>query len=238
MQDAPDRERAPAAAIGPDSGQPDAPAQHKPLLRGWSHVVAAVIAAALCGVMIGLAPGPWARAAMVVYAVGLIAMFTVSSLYHRGRWTPRAHHVMARLDHSTIFLAIAGTYTPVALFGIEGWASPTVLALVWAGAVVGISLVWAPVSVPRWLFTSIYAVVGWVAILALPQLVRSLGVLGFSLVLGGGVCYTVGAVVYGTRRPDPWPRVFGFHEVFHAFTVVAAALHLAAVGFVVLPQAS
>lgn len=210
----------------------------KPLLRGWSHVVAAVIAAALFGVMIGLAPGPLVRIAMVVYAVGLTGMFVVSSLYHRGRWSPRALRHISRLDHSMIFLAIAGTYTPVALFGIEGWASPTVLSLVWCGAAVGIALVWAPVTVPRWLFTSIYAVVGWVAVVALPQLVRSLGLLGFSLIVAGGICYTLGAVVYGTRRPDPWPRVFGFHEVFHAFTVVAASLHLAAVGFVVLPLSS
>jgi hemolysin III len=210
----------------------------KPLLRGWSHVVSAVIAAVLCGVMIGLAPGTWPRLAMVIYAVGLIGMFTVSSVYHRGRWSPRALRHISRLDHSAIFLAIAGTYTPVALFGTEGWASPLVLTLVWVGAVIGISLIWAPVTVPRWLFTAIYALVGWVAIVALPQLVSVLGLVGFGLILGGGICYTIGAVVYGTRRPDPWPRIFGYHEVFHAFTVVAAALHLAAVGFVVLPQAS
>lgn len=210
----------------------------KPLLRGWLHVVAALVAGASCGVLIALAPGQWARAAMVVYAIGLIGMFTVSSLYHRGRWGPRALRHMSRLDHSMIFLAIAGTYTPVALFGIGGWAGPTVLVLVWLGAITGIALVWAPITVPRWLFTSIYAIVGWVAVVALPQLVRSLGGLGFALIVAGGICYTLGAVVYGTRRPDPWPRVFGFHEVFHAFTVVAASLHLAAVGFVVLPQAS
>lgn len=217
----------------------DAPvASVKPVLRGWLHVVASLVALVLCGVMVVQAPTGWARLAMVVYSLGLIGMFTVSSLYHRGRWSPGALRHMSRLDHSTIFLAIAGTYTPVALFGMKGWASPTVLALVWGGAVIGILLVWLPVTLPRWLFTAVYAIVGWAAIVALPQLIDTLGMTGFALILAGGVCYTIGAVVYGTRRPDPWPRVFGFHEVFHAFTVIAAALHLAAVGFVVLPQAS
>ena len=198
----------------------------KPLLRGWSHVVAFVAAAALCGVLVGIAPGALARATAIVYLAGLCAMFGVSSLFHRVRWSPTAHALVGRIDHSTIFAAIAGTYTPVAVLGI-----------VWGGTVVGVSLAWSRVQLPRWLFTAIYAVVGWALLAAVPQLPGSLGWLGLGLLGGGGVAYTLGAVVYATKRPDPWPRVFGFHEVFHLGTVIGAGLHLAAVGFVILPRA-
>lgn len=218
----------------------DAGALHspvKPLLRGWSHVVAFVAAAALCGVLVGLAPGALARGTTIVYLAGLCAMFGVSSLYHRVRWSPAAHALVSRLDHSTIFAAIAGTYTPVAVLALEGRARVAVLAIVWIGTIVGVTLQWTPVQLPRWLFTAVYAVVGWAALAAMPQLQSALGWLGLGLLVGGGVAYTLGAVVYATKRPDPWPRVFGFHEVFHLCTVIGAGLHLAAVGFVVLPAA-
>ncbi|MCB1001417.1 MAG: hemolysin III family protein [Acidimicrobiales bacterium] len=209
----------------------------KPVLRGWSHVVASFVVAVLGVVVIALADATAGhRALLVVYAVGTLAMFTVSSLYHRVTWRPRAHAVMERLDHSTIFLAIAGAYTPISAVALDGWQRPAVLGTVWGGAALGVLLEWLPVATPRALFTAVYVVVGWSAALALPQLFTGLGGLGFGLVLGGGVAYTVGAVVYGTRRPDPWPRVFGFHEVFHAFTVVGAGCHLAAIAFVVVPK--
>jgi hemolysin III len=208
----------------------------KPLLRGWSHVVASVAVAVLGVLLVVLADAPpGGRALLVVYAAGTLAMFGVSALYHRVAWQPRAHAVMKRLDHSMIFLAIAGAYTPVAAIGLDGWQRPAVLATVWVGAAVGMLLEWLPFTTPRALFTAIYVVVGWSAALALPQLLDGLGGLGFGLVLGGGVAYTLGAVVYATKRPDPWPRVFGFHEVFHACTVVGAGCHLAAIAFVVVP---
>jgi hemolysin III len=144
---------------------------------------------------------------------------------------------MGRIDHSTIFAAIAGTYTPVAVLGLDGWARAAVLAVVWGGTAVGVTPQWTPLVLPRWLFTAIYAVVGWAALIAMPQLYDALGWLGLGLLVGGGVAYTLGAVAYATKWPDPWPRVFGFHEVFHLWTVVGAGLHLAAIGFVVLPRA-
>lgn len=209
----------------------------KPLLRGWSHVVAFAAAVALCGVLVpATSASAGERALLVVYTVGTAGMFGVSSLYHRVRWRPAAHSIMSRLDHSTIFLAIAGAYTPVAAMALSGWQRPAVLATVWGGAVFGVLLEWLPVRVPRPLFTAVYVVVGWSALLALPQLHGGLGPLGFWLVLGGGVLYTAGAVVYGSRRPDPWPSVFGFHEVFHLFTVLGAGCHLAAIAFVVAPM--
>jgi hemolysin III len=209
----------------------------KPMLRGWSHVVAFVAAASLCGVLVGLAPGALARATTIVYLAGLCAMFGVSSLYHRVRWSPAAHTIVGRIDHSTIFAAIAGTYTPVAVLALDGWARIAVLGIVWGGTVVGVTLAWSRVQLPRWLFTAIYALVGWALLAAVPQLPGELGWLGLGLLGGGGIAYTLGAVVYATKRPDPWPRVFGFHEVFHLGTVIGAGLHLAAIGFVILPRA-
>jgi hemolysin III len=209
----------------------------KPLLRGWSHVVAFVAAAALCGVLVGLAPSGLARATAIVYLAGLCAMFGVSSLFHRVRWSPAAHALVGRIDHSAIFAAIAGTYTPVAVLALDGWARVAVLSIVWGGTIIGVTLAWSRIELPRWLFTAIYALVGWALLAALPQLPDALGWLGIGLIGGGGVAYTLGAVVYATKRPDPWPRVFGFHEVFHLGTVIGAGLHLAAVGFVILPRA-
>jgi hemolysin III len=209
----------------------------KPLLRGWSHLVALAACSVLVVLVVVRAEGASATAATAIYAAGITSMLAVSALYHRVRWGDRARSVMSRIDHSTIFLGIAATYTPVAALVLDGWARPAVLATVWAGAAIGTSLVWLPVRTSRALSALIYAVVGWAALLALPQLVDGLGTTGFGLVLGGGVAYTVGAVVYALRRPDPWPRVFGFHEVFHAFTLVGVGTHLAAIGLIVVPSA-
>ncbi len=209
----------------------------KPLLRGWSHVVAFAAVAVLSVVMVVLAEATASqRWVLLVYVAGTLSMFGVSALYHRICWQPRAMSVMKRLDHSTIFLAIAGAYTPVAAFGLVGWQRPAVLATAWVGAVVGVTLEWLPFQVPRPLFTAVYVIVGWSASIALPQLYDGLGPLGFGLVLGGGIAYTVGAVVYALKQPDPWPTVFGFHEVFHLFTIVGAGCHLAAIAFVVVPS--
>ncbi|MFN8022068.1 MAG: hemolysin III family protein [Acidimicrobiales bacterium] len=209
----------------------------KPLLRGWSHVVAFATVAVLGVVMVAAAnASAGERLLLVVYTAGTMAMFGVSALYHRLTWQPRAYEVMKRLDHSTIFLAIAGAYTPISAMSLDGWHRPAVLGTVWGGAALGVLLEWLPFATPRALFTAVYVVVGWSAALALPQLFHGLGGVGFGLVLGGGVAYTLGAVVYGTKRPDPWPRVFGFHEVFHAFTVIGAGCHLAAIAFVVVPK--
>jgi hemolysin III len=208
----------------------------KPLLRGWSHVAAFAAVAVLGGVLVAFASAsPHERILLGVYVAGTLTMFGVSALYHRVRWSPGPHRVMARLDHSAIFLAIAGAYTPVAAMGLDGWQRTVVLGLVWAGALIGITLRWLPFEVSRPVFTTVYVVVGWSAAVALPQLLDGLGGLGFGLVLGGGLAYTLGAVVYAAQRPDPWPRVFGFHEVFHLFTVIGAGCHLAAIAFVVVP---
>ncbi|MBI5087596.1 MAG: hemolysin III family protein [Actinobacteria bacterium] len=139
-------------------------------------------------------------------------------------------------DAPALYFAIAGAYTPTAIVALDGWYRVAVLASAWGGTAIGLTLQWLPIVVPRSLFTALYVVVGWSAALALPQLFTGLGATGFGLLLGGGVLYTLGAVVYAVKRPDPWPRIFGFHEVFHACTVGGAGLHLAAIAFAVAPR--
>jgi hemolysin III len=221
---------------------PDGSAQHarpaRPLLRGWTHAVASVACALAGCLVVWRARGVLATAATLVYATGITSMLTVSALYHRRRWGERGRAVMARLDHTTIFVGIATTYTPVALLALAGWPRAVVLALAWGGAAAGASLVWLPLPVPRAAGVALYGLVGWAALVALPQLFSGLGATAFGLVLGGGVAYTLGAAVYAWRRPDPWPRVFGFHEVFHAFTLVGVGTHLAAIGLIIVPAAA
>lgn len=214
-----------------------ADAHVKPTLRGWSHVCGFVVVAALGGVLIGMAEAGWTRFTIIIYVAGVCTMLGVSSLYHRLRWSPSKLAFMRKLDHSTIFLAIAGSYTPIAAICLSGWQRSAVLATVWGGTAVGMTLQWLPLRIPRWLSTAVYAIVGWVAVLALPQLYSGLGMLGFMLMIGGGLAYTAGAVVYALKRPDPWPTFFGYHEVFHALTIVGAGLHLASIAFAVLPKA-
>ena len=209
----------------------------KPLLRGWSHVLAFAGLLALGGWLIadavGTRRGP---ALMIIYVAGTGAMFGVSSAYHRLRWRPDVRAMMSKLDHCTIFLAIAGAYTPIAVVALHGWHRPSVLYTVWIGAAIGIALQWVPFHLPRWAFAAVYVVVGWAAAPSFAELCTGLGILGFMLVLGGGLAYTVGALVYARKRPDPWPRVFGYHEVFHVFTIIGAGLHFAAMAAVVAPK--
>lgn len=208
----------------------------KPRLRGVSHLVAFAVWVPVGLVLIVTAPAGTARLGALVYVLGVGAMLGVSALYHRGRWAPPTRAMLGRLDHSTIFLAIAGTYTPVALVSLDGAARTVTLAIVWGFALVGIILQWLPVAPPRWAFTLVYAIVGWCAVLVLPQLWDSLGPTGFVLLLLGGLFYTAGAVVYALKKPDPWPATFGYHEVFHACTIVALVLHLVTIAFFVLPE--
>jgi hemolysin III len=209
---------------------------HRPLLRGWLHVVAFV------GWLIGgpflIAAGPdaAARTALSIYVAGMLVMFGTSAAFHRVRWSPAAWRRMRRADHSAIFIGIAGTSTPVAVLALHGWAEALLLALAWSGAAAGITLRQVWLDAPQWVVALPYVVVGWCPVVVAPQLVRGLGWVGFSLALAAGAVYTAGALVYARKRPDPWPRVFGFHEVFHACTLVGAALFAYVVAFVALPR--
>jgi len=210
--------------------------QLPPLLRGWLHLVSFPVMSVMGAVLVIVVDLPFgSRTTLAVYAVGTATMFGVSALYHRVRWRPPAKRLMQRFDHSAIFLAIAGGYTPVALLCLDGWARTIVIGGVWVGAVLGIVLHWLP-RVPTFWHGASYIIVSWAAIVTVPALWRGLGGLGFGLILAGGVCYTLGAIALATKRPNPWPRVFGFHEVFHAFTVVASGLQYAAIAGVVAPR--
>ncbi len=201
-------------------------ASAKPLLRGVSHEIAAVAALLAWGAL-ALAAGPSrARAAANVYGASLFTLFFVSALYHRPTWAPRARLLMRRLDHSAIFLLIAGTYTPFCLLLPPASGLP-LLALVWGVAAAGVlqSVLW--VRAPKPLVVAVYVLFGWLVVPVVPVLRTALGGGAIALLVAGGAAYTLGAVVYATRRPDPFPRVFGYHEVFHALVVAAAACHFA-----------
>jgi hemolysin III len=207
-----------------------------PRLRGVTHVYAFYCATVAAATLIVFAPGGVARAAGAVYGIGLCALFGGSALYHRWRWNPRWRPVLQRVDHSTIFVFIAASYTPVCLLVLSGSVRWIVLVTVWAGALGGVALSVAWITAPRVLASACYVALGWVAIIAFPQLVSTLPTAPVVLIAAGGVLYTVGAGVFAFQRPNPWPKVFGFHEIFHAFVVLAALAHFVALaGWVVLP---
>jgi hemolysin III len=199
-----------------------------PRLRGVTHAVAFWLALAAAAVLVAIAPDASARTAAIIYGAGLCALFGGSSLYHRWRWDPRWRPLLRRVDHSTIFVFIAASYTPVALLVLEGSLQVTILVIAWAGALAGVafSLVW--IEAPRWLVAATYLGLGWISVIALPELVDRLPAPPLILIGAGGLLYTTGAVIYALKRPNPWPRVFGFHEIFHAFVIAAAVVHFVA----------
>jgi hemolysin III len=201
----------------------------KPRLRGVSHQYAFFVAIAAGAGLVVLARGSEARVAVAVYALSLCAMFGASALYHRIDWSPRPRVWLRRLDHSMIYVLVAGTYTPFALLVLAPALGWTILGIVWAGALAGVvlSVVW--IDAPRWLTAVLYVALGWVSVVVLPALWDRAGIMTVALLATGGVLYTTGAVVYARRRPDPSPRVFGYHEVFHVLVIAAATAHFAAV---------
>jgi hemolysin III len=201
----------------------------KPRLRGVSHQWAFFAALVAGAALIVFAPGGTARAAAGVYALGLCAMFGASALYHRIDWPPRPRKWMRRLDHSMIFVLVAGTYTPFAALVLGEPLGTVILIVVWTGALGGVVLTLAWVDAPRWVTASVYIALGWVAVAAFPQLLDRAGVVAVVLLGAGGVLYTLGAVVYARKRPDPSPAVFGYHEVFHVLVIAAAVLQYVAV---------
>jgi hemolysin III len=209
----------------------------RPRLRGVSHQWTFFLSLLAGAALIATAPDGEARLAATIYAVSVAALFGTSALYHRVTWpTQAARRWMRRLDHSMIFLLIAGTYTPFALLVLDGTLAVVILVVVWAGALGGIVLKLVWIDAPKPLVAVLYVTLGWVAVAASPQLVERLGVTSTALVAAGGLLYTAGAVVYARGRPDPVPAVFGYHEVFHALVIAAAALQYAAIAFFVLPD--
>ena len=216
--------------------QPSLPG--KPRLRGVSHQWAFFVSVALGVALVLTAPSGRATAAAAVYAACVATLFGTSALYHRIDWrSVSARRWMRRLDHSAIFLLIAGSYTPFALLALDGTLADVILVVVWTGAIGGIVLKLVWIDAPKWLVALIYVLLGWVAVAATPDLVDAIGITAAAMVGLGGLLYTVGAVVYARRSPDPVPAVFGYHEVFHLLVIVAAGLQYAVIAFWVLPDA-
>ncbi|MFY0568223.1 PAQR family membrane homeostasis protein TrhA [Archangium lansingense] len=201
----------------------------KPRMRGVLHQFAAAVALGAGLVLISMAPSERSATAAALFAVSLVTLFTVSATYHRVNWSVPARAWMRRMDHASIFVLIAGTYTPVALIGLPGAAGNNLLLAVWSGALLGVlkSLFW--VNAPKAVTAALAVGVGWTLVPYFNEVRRSLGMTELALILMGGVAYTVGAVAYASKRPKLQPEVFGYHEVFHALTIVGAVLHFVAV---------
>ena len=197
----------------------------KPRLRGWFHQVAFFVSIPAGITIVALAQGAKARVGAAIFAVSLSGLYGVSAAYHRGRWSLRAEQLMKRLDHSMIFVLIAGSYTPITLLALRPAWGITLLALAWTGAAVGILI--TVLRHERWgrVGFVMYLALGWLAIVATPEVVRSLSRVELALLVSGGLLYTVGAVVLARNRPDPRPAVFGYHEVWHTFVLCAGVCH-------------
>lgn len=207
-------------------------AEVKPKLRGWLHLVTVPLILAGGVVLIALSPTASTRVGSALFAGSALVLFTVSAIYHRGTWSPRVWAFLRRFDHSNIFLLIAGSYTPFTLILLHGTERVLLLSTVWTGALLGVlfRIFWT--SAPRWLYVPIYIALGWAAVLFLPsfadgaaQLGMGVGTAVLTLVVLGGALYTVGGIVYGLKRPDPFPAWFGFHEIFHSLTILAFLVH-------------
>ncbi len=206
-----------------------AASETKPLWRGWIHTGMTPLAFIGGILLLILTPTVGGRAAAAVYLVSSLALFGNSAVYHRGTWTDRVHAVFRRVDHANIFVFIAGSYTPLAVQLLDGDSRVLLLAVIWACALVGVLFRVFWLGAPRWLYTALYVVMGWAAVFWLPAFWAAGGPAVVILIIAGGLVYSYGALVYGRKRPNPSPTRFGFHEIFHACTVVAALCHYAAI---------
>jgi len=206
----------------------------KPRLRGVLHQAAFSVALVIGTLLVVSADGTRASVAASVFAGSVAAMLGMSALYHRITWSPRVRPWMRRLDHAGIYLLIAGSYTPVGLLTLSGRMRVVVLAVVWSGALLAIGLKFAWVTAPKWVSVVIAIALGWVGVVAMPDVWRHAGPAAAALLAGGGLAYTAGAIVYARKRPDPVPLVFGYHELFHALTLVAVTCQYVAIAFFVI----
>lgn len=206
--------------------------QVKPKLRGWLHAATAPLTLAAGIVLVALSPTAGTRVGSAVYATSALLLFTVSAIYHRGEWSPGMAGFLKRFDHANIFLLIAGSYTPFTLLLLEGRPRTVMLSIVWGVAILGVLFRIFWIGAPRWLYTGIYLGMGWAAVFTFGDYIAGSQRLGVGigtavlvlLIVGGGL-YTLGGIVYGTKYPNPSPRWFGFHEVFHTFTILAFITH-------------
>jgi hemolysin III len=208
----------------------------KPLLRGWFHAVAAVGALALTlGLLVQTAGDPVRFVSMLVFGLSMTTLFVVSAVYHIGRWEGKHHTFLRAFDHANIFLFIAGAYTPICVILLSGWTRIAMLAVIWLVALAGVALSLFALHVPRWVNALLYVGMGWISVLLLPQIVAVVSLTPALVLIAGGLLFTVGAVIYALRRPDPLPHVFGFHELFHLFVIAGTAAIAAVVWIWVVP---
>lgn len=220
-------------APAPGTGTRRALGEHKPRFRGLIHLMAFSSALTLAPILIVVTPGVADRFIMAIYGFAIVGLFGVSALYHRHDWSERGVAIVRRIDHSMIFIATAATHTPIALIALPTRPGWTLFAVVWIGAVAGIfGRVFFP-DAPYAVIAVPYVLVGWSSVFVINHVWSSLGVAGFTLLIAGGALYTAGAVIYALHRPNPWPRSFGYHEIFHALTVGGAACHYVVIAFFV-----
>ncbi len=217
--------------------RPVAPAVvKKPLLRGWSHAVAAVGAVILTASLCWMSRGDVPRMiSMLIFGLSMIELYTVSAIYHIGNWPAPQRHILRTIDHANIFILIAGTYTPLCFNILTGWFRIAILLLIWLLAVLGVCLSFFTLKFPRGVLASLYVGMGWVAILALPAFIRKLPWTALATLALGGILYTIGAVIYARKKPDPFPKILGFHEIFHLFVIAGSVAFAACVWIWALP---
>lgn len=196
----------------------------KPTWRGWIHAATFPIAIVLGIVLVSLADGAAAKWSSAVFFASSLLLFGVSALYHRINWSPKAKAAFKRVDHANIFLLIAGSYTPISVLALPQYKAIVLLSLVWGGALVGMGFRVFWIGAPRWLYVPLYIVLGWAALMFIVDFFQTTPAT-MTLMLVGGLFYTIGAVVYGLKRPNPFPGAFGFHEIFHTFTLLAFLCH-------------
>lgn len=204
-----------------------------PLLRGWLHLGTAPVALLAGAALVILAPTLQARFTIAIFTLSAVALFSISATYHTINWTPNVKRILRRLDHANIFLIIAGTYTPLTVIWLETQTAQILLSLVWGGSILGLLFRVFWLTAPRWLYVPIYIALGWAALLYLPDFYDSAGVVIVGLILAGGILYSAGAVIYAIKKPNLSVRYFGFHELFHSFTIAAFFCHYAAIAITV-----
>ncbi len=208
----------------------------KPRLRGWSHAVATIGALAVTvGLLVQTHNDLVRFASLLIFGLTMITLYGTSAVYHIGNWHGRRHTILRAVDHANIFLLIAGTYTPISVNVLSGWLRPTVLGLIWMLAVAGAAGTIVTLHLPRWLTTSLYIGMGWLSLITVPALLQLLPWQALACLLAGGVLYTIGAIIYGLKRPNPAPRIFGFHEIFHLFTIAGGAAFIIAIWVWIVP---
>ena len=214
----------------------DSASPTKPLLRGWFHPFAALASLVATSILLYQTRHDLPRqVSLLIFGLSMVLLFAVSSVYHIGNWSPRVRAALRAFDHSNIYVLIAGTYTPICVNVLSGWMRIFVLALVWSVAVAGISTSWISTKLPKWATSAIYIAMGWIVLIPMPTLLERLpGSAILTLVLGG-ICYTIGGVVYAMKRPNPFPRVFGYHEIFHLWVVAGSACFAAMIWIWVVP---